>query len=81
MDMKVRLVIQIMCFFVCTFVGSIHASSNNLNFNVISNNSSVQPMTPNKYDLEVDGIFYRITSIDNLTLRVVGERMYIREKL
>lgn len=57
MDMKARLVILIMCFFVCTFVGSIHASSNNLNFNVISNNSSVQTMTPNKYDLEVDGIF------------------------
>lgn len=80
MDMKVRLVILIMCFFVCTFVGSIHASSNNFNFNVISNNSSVQPMTPNKYDLEVDGIFYRITSIDNLTLRVVGgENVYSGE--
>lgn len=75
--MAVKIVCLVMCLLGGTYESLIQASSNNLNIDVVQNNVSSKAATPDKYDLEIDGIYYQITSIDNLELKVVGgENVY-----
>lgn len=77
MNKAVKIVGLIMCILVGTLKGFIQAAPLNLNINVVKNNVLSNSATPEKYDLEIDGIFYQITSIDNLKLKVVGgENVY-----
>lgn len=77
MNTVAKIACLIMCFIPSTYAGLIQASSNNLNVEIIQNNVSSKATTPDKYDLEIDGIYYKITSIDNLKLNVVGgENVY-----
>ena len=68
MNKAVKIVGLIMCILVGTLKGFIQAAPLNLNINVVKNNVLSNSATPEKYDLEIDGIFYQITSIDNLIL-------------
>lgn len=77
MNSTVRVIVSIMCLLVGTLEGLIQASYNNLSQAAIHDCVSSKSVSPDKYDLEVDGIFYQITSIDNLRLKVVGgENVY-----
>lgn len=64
--MVAKIVCLIMWFLSGMYEGFIQASPN------------VQPAaTPDKYDFEIDGIYYQLTSIDDLELKVVGgENVY-----
>lgn len=72
MNKIVKIVVLIMCILVDTFVVFIQAHPLNNNINVVKNNALFNSATPDKYDVEIDGFFYQITSIDNLELKVVG---------
>ena len=77
MNTVAKIVCLVMCFLTSTYAGLIQASSNNLNVEVVQNKVPFKAATPDKYDLEIDGIYYKITSIDNLKLEVVGgENVY-----
>lgn len=73
MNQTIKIVCLIMCFLAGTFEGFNQASPTKVGKNNISSKSAI----PDKYDLEIDGIFYLITSIDDLKLKVVGgENVY-----
>ncbi len=78
--MAAKIVCLIICFLAGISEGLIQASSNNPSVDVVQNNVSFKAATPDKYDLEIDGIFYQFTSIDDMTLEVVGgENVYSGE--
>lgn len=77
MNKAVKIVGLIMCVLVATLEGFIKATPLNLDINIVKNNVLSNSKTPYDYDLEIDGIFYKITSIDDLELKVVGgEKVY-----
>ena len=77
MNTNIRVIGYVMCLLLGTLGGLIQASSNNLNLDVVNNYVSSKSVSPDKWDLEVDGIYYQITSIDDMTLEIVGgENVY-----
>lgn len=61
----------------CLLVGALGSFLQASPTNVVKNSIASNPATPDKYDLEIDGFFYQIISLDNLTLKVVGgENVY-----
>lgn len=72
MNTTAKIVCLSLCFLSSVYESLIQASSSKLNVDVIQNNVSSNAATPYEYDLEIDGIYYKITSIDNLELKVVG---------
>ncbi len=66
---------------ICLLIGFI---SNEVYGNTVSNTntttSNAASASPEKYDLDIDGIYYCITSVDNLSVEVVGgENVYSGE--
>ena len=73
-----KITVRILATFVCLLLSLI---SDNAYGDVINVTTPKQASTlPEKYDLEFDGIFYRITSVDTLSVEVVGgENVYTGE--
>lgn len=73
MNNTVKIAGLVMCLLVGALGSFIQASPTN----VVKNSIASNPATPDEYDLEIDGFFYQIISLDNLTLKVVGgENVY-----
>ena len=72
MNKLIKIVCLTMCFLFGMNEGLIQASSSTFNAGAVQYNVIFKVETPKEYDLVIDGIYYQITSLDNLELQVVG---------
>lgn len=77
MQITVRTIASLICLLL-GFISNVVYGNTVSNTNATTSNAA--SASPEKYDLEIDGMYYCITSADNLSVEVVGgENVYSGE--